>query len=244
MDTQVNRIPCAVDGCAGNVQMQPSGALECSSCNAHVTVWRLPAQRSAFQRFASPALRRALLSHVLLVGSLVAAFAAAKPQEGASAADRSLVAQREGHGIEREDLLAALRAGRLPSIEGLPAFYADPQRFLTDPAQRTANSPIVDFWRTQNRTQRLEILHQCTEAALPALLPLLVEISWHTIAQETDFAVASTLCSALHACARDYVELAILCMEHIANESAFLEVTTDARTAIDGLRHRASVFGR
>ncbi|MBK9384062.1 MAG: hypothetical protein IPN34_04490 [Planctomycetes bacterium] len=242
----MNRIPCAVDGCDGNVQMQASGALECSSCRAHVTVWRLPAQRSAFQRFSSPAFRRALISHALLMGSLVGAFAAAKPPEGAHGGDHALLAQREGEGfsLQREELLAALRSGRLPSVGGLPAFYADPQRFLTDPAQRTATSPIFDFWRTQNRTQRLEILNQCTEAALPALLPLLVEISWHTIAQETDIAVASSLCSALHACARDYVELAILCMEHIANESAFLEVSIDARTAIQGLRHRASVFGR
>lgn len=240
----MNRIPCAVEGCSGSVQTQASGALECNVCRAHVTVWRVPATRSALQRFASPALRRALFSHALLLGSLVGAFAVASPREAAIAAESSASFAQRTAPIERAELLAALRAGTLSSLGELPAFYADPQRFLTDPAQRTAASPLVDFWRTQNRTQRLQILNLCSEAAHPALLPLLVEISWHTIAQETDFAVASALCSAIHASAREHVELAILCMEHIASESAFTEVANDARTAIDGLLHRARVFGR
>ncbi|MBL8896714.1 MAG: hypothetical protein JNM84_03765 [Planctomycetes bacterium] len=244
MDTQVNRLSCAVDGCDGLVRAQPCGALECDTCHAHVTVWRLPETRSALQRCASPALRRALFSHALLLFALLGAFAGATTHEAALASERSELAAERGARIDRAALLAALRSGSLPKLESLPAFYADPQRFLSEPAQRSAGSPYLDFWLTQNRTQRLEILRLCTEAAHPLLLPLLAEISWHTIAQENDLAVASSLGSALHACARDYLELAILCMEHIANESAFSEVADDARTAIQGLRHRASVYGR
>jgi hypothetical protein len=243
MDQEVHRLPCAVGGCDGVVRPHPSGALACGTCGAHVTVWRVPAI-SARARFASPALRRALFSQALLLVSLgaVVGFGSASPRAPFSAAPSAIAGV--GERVDFGSFERALREGRLPAHADSPAFYADPQRFLTEPALREASGPYLAFWQAQGRAQRLELLKLCTQAANPALLPFLVEISWHTIAREHDFAVASSLCSALHACARDHVELAILCMEHIASESAFTEVASDARTAIDGLQHRARVLGR
>lgn len=245
MDQEVHRFPCAVGGCDGIVRPQSTGAVACGTCGAHVTVWRVPAT-NARQRLASPALRRALFSQALLLVALggVFRFASAIAREPFRDGAPALAGAQTEARLDFEVLRRALREGRLPALPDSPAFYAEPLRFVTEPALREASGPYLAFWRAQGRAQRLELLHLCTQFADPVLLPFLAEISWHTIALEHDFAVASSLCSALHACARDHVELAILCMEHIASESAFTEVASDAQTAIDGLQHRARVLGR
>lgn len=242
MELQLIATRCTVQGCQGLVRSQPNGSLACAECGVHVTVWRVPRLNQAIRGLVSPALRRAMFSSALLLLALTGTFIAHSAVKHAEASELP-APQRVAANFDSEAFLMALRSGDFTLLEELPASYADARQF-TAARQHEANNSYLAFWQTRNRAQRMEILLLCIQAAHPALLPFLAEITWHTIAHENDFGVATAMSSALHACSEQYVDFAIFCMEHIASESTFTGVVHDAQAAIDGLRYRVRVYGR
>ncbi|MBK9386818.1 MAG: hypothetical protein IPN34_18545 [Planctomycetes bacterium] len=144
--------------------------------------------------------------------------------------------------LSSKDLLAALRAQKWPDGLKLPAYYSEPEFFLLK-KHREAQSPLMVYWNAQTRDQKLYWLHEAIRLQTPFALPLLAELAYFSLPNESDGDIASTLLSALAASSHQYLDLAIFIADFVAQTAVVEEVIEYASDCSRMLADRRRQWG-